>query len=462
MQLPLPNSWLRRHATTILAAALATVPLTSLRAADADEIKLLREQIRALEQKLNALEQKQERRDAEAAATAKTEPRVSVSDKGFSLASADGANAIRLRGLLWFDSRLFFHDGGLVNNSFVLRRARIISEGTLSKIFEFQVVPEFVNSSVGIVDANVNVALSKAVQIKFGRFKPPVGLEMLQSDTVSLFTDRAMATSLVPNRDLGVQVGGALVDGTVNYAIGVFNGVADGATTSNADYDNDKDVAARLFVQPFKNSADSPLQGLGFGVGGESGRQKTASALTAGYKTDGQQTFFRYRTTAVADGPIWRVSPQAYYYNGAFGALAEYNVSAVNVRSSAASPATELRNKAWQASASWVLTGEKASYLGVAPDHPLSLDNGTWGAWEVAVRYADLKIDSNAFPLFADPAVSASQAAAWGVGVNWYATRTFRATLDYFRTRFSTAQPPTATLLRQDEQALITRLQLSF
>src|SRR3569623_2125927 len=49
-----------------------------------------------------------------------------------------------------------------------------------------------------------------------------------------------------------VQGGGAVLDNTVLYAVGVFNGVADGAS-STTDANDRKDVAARLFFQPWYN-----------------------------------------------------------------------------------------------------------------------------------------------------------------------------------------------------------------
>jgi phosphate-selective porin OprO/OprP len=439
---------------------MASVPAAG--AANADEIKQLRDQIRALEQRLDELEKKQERSDAEAATAAQTTPKVSVSDQGFSLASADSANALRLRALVQVDSRLFFQDGGLANNSFVLRRARFIAEGTIDKIYNFQLVPEYAGSSVIVLDANLAMTLSPAAQLKFGRFKPPIGLELLQPDASTLFAERSLVTNFVPNRDLGAQLGGSFLDGAVTYTAGVFNGVADGAYTTNADFDNDKDVVGRVFAQPFKSDASSLLQGLGFGLAGSRGREKTSAALTSGYKTDGQQVFFRYRSTTFADGPSWRVSPQAYYYHGPFEMLGEYAVSAVDVRSATTSPKTELRHHAWQLATGYMLTGEKASYSGGVPAHPFRPGQAGWGAWEVAARYANLKIDDNAFPVFADPAASAAEATAWGIGVNWYLNKTVRATLDYSRTRFDTVLPSTSVLLRQDEQALITRLQLAF
>ena len=436
--------------------------VTAAYATDADEIKLLRAQIRLLEQRLDELEKKQELSAAEATAAAQTAPKVSVSEKGFSLASADNANLIRLRALVQADSRLFFQDGGLSNNSFVLRRARIIAEGTIGKIYDFQLVPEYAGSSVTVLDANLAMNLSPAAQLKFGRFKPPLGLELLQSDAGTFFAERSLVTNFLPNRDLGAQLGGNVLDGAVIYTLGVFNGVADGAYTTNADFDNDKDLLGRVFVQPFKSEASSPLQGLGFGIAGSRGRQKSAAALTSGYKTDGQQVFFRYNSTTIADGQTWRVSPQAYYYRGPLGVLAEYAVSAVDVRTTTSSAKTELRHRASQLVTGYMLTGEKSSYSGVMPAQSFRPGEAGWGAWEITARVANLKIDDKAFSGFADPAASAAEATAWGVGVNWYLNKTVRASFDYFRTRFDTVVPATSVLLRQDEQALITRLQLAF
>ncbi len=452
---------------TALALALLPVGLVALRAADDSdaEIKALREQIRLLDQRLHQLEQKQQLKEQEAAAAAKAAPKIAISDKGFTFASGDGANSVRIGGLVQLDSRLFFGDGGGVyNNSFVLRRARLISEGTIGRIYSFQLVSEFGGTNApSVLDANLGVAPSKAVQFKIGKFKAPVGLELIQSDSATFFAERSLVTNLVPNRDLGVQVGGSFADGAFTYAAGVFNGVADGASTTNIDFDNDKDVVARVFAQPFKNAKDSTWQGLSLGVAASLGREKGAAAVTAGYKTDGQQTFFKYNSTVVADGRVWRVSPQAYYYRGPFGALGEYVVSTVNARPVATGAKTTLQNRAWQLAAGFVLTGEDASFTSVTPRQPFSWDDGTWGAWQIVARYANLKLDDNIFPLFASPATNAGEATSAGIGLNWFLSKTVRTSLDYFHTRFSNPVPVSSTqILRQDEQALITRFQLSF
>ena len=450
-----------------LAALLALTP-----ALRADEISDLREQLHALEQKLLVLERKQEIKDEAAAAAAPSAPKITINDKGFTLASADGANWIKLRALAQLDNRLFYGDNGVTNNSFVLRRARLITEGAFAKNYSFQLVTEFGGGNAtgattpSVLDANLGVAVNPALQFKFGKFKSPVGLELLQSDSWTFFSERSLVTNLVPNRDLGVQAGGELFNGTVNYAVGVFGGLADGATSTNADFDNDKDVVGRVFVSPFKNDASSPVQGLSFGVSASQGHEKGALAHTSGYKTDGQQTFFSYAATTVGDGQNWRLSPQLDFRKGSFGLLGEYVLSTVNVRPSATGKKTELQNKAWQIAAGYVLTGEDSSYNGVTPKTNFDFAAGTWGAFEVVARYTNLKIDDAAFPLYASRSTNADEATALGLGLNWYLSKAVAFKIDYFQTKFGfvpgSPLVSSTPILQQDEKAFITRFQIAF
>src|ERR1019366_6460836 len=132
-------------------------------------------------------------------------------------------------------------------------------------------------------------------------------------------------------------------------------------------------------------------------------------------------------------GDVWRLSPQAYYYVGPFGALAEWVVSTINLRPSApttkVSPSkVQLENKAWAVTVGYVITGEDATYDGVTPAAPFSWADGTWGAWQVVARYENLAIDPQAFKgtaatQLASPATNAKGANAVGAGVNWYLTK---------------------------------------
>ncbi len=484
-----------KHAMLAL-LSLAIVFPVSARADESDDITQLRAEIKALEQKLDALEKKDEQRDRAAAATASqpaqaptaqsaplsgvppevlanaafNSTRISIDDTGFSFASADGANFIKLHGLVQADSRWFAQDDGIANNeTFVIRRARLIFEGGFDRIFSFLIVPEFGGGGTGtsnapvIYDANLGIAITPDVKVVAGKFKSPIGLELLQNDAVLLFNERSLATNLVPSRDVGIELTGSPLGGTVNYAAAVLNGSADAAYTNNTDVDNNKDFVARLFFTPFVGEAASPLQNLGFGIAGSDGLQNKTGALTSGYKTDGQQTFFTYRSTVVPEGADWRISPQANYYVGPFSAQAEYTVSAVTAL--AGTTKAELRNSAWQASVGYILTGEKASYNGFTPAHNFNWQGGTWGGFEIGARIAQLKIDDNAFPIFADPAASASEATSYGVSLNWFLSKAIRVSFDLVDTQFDRAAGFKSTsnlLIGQDERAFLTRFQVGF
>ena len=125
----------------------------------------------------------------------------------------------------------------------------------------------------------------------------------------------------------------------------------------------DSEYAGRLFFEPFKNDANA-LSGLGFGIGGSIGdKHGSGNNFLPRYRTPGQLQFFGYLSTVLADGQQTRFSPEGYYYRGGFGLLAEYIVSKQAVRVGAVRE--DISNKAWQTTASYVLTGEDTGYRGV-------------------------------------------------------------------------------------------------
>jgi phosphate-selective porin OprO/OprP len=307
-------------------------------------------------------------------------------------------------------------------------------------------------------------------------------LEQLQSDTDLLFVERGLPSDMVPQRDVGIQVAGDLLGGIVSYAGGVFDGIVDNGIT-DLDVNNSKDLAGRVFLQPFKTTDISPLEGLGFGAGGTIGDYKSNSTTTnlPTYKTTGQLTFFSYGKGVAPDGQQLRYTPQAYYHFGPLGVLAEYNVSEQVVRSGV--NAANIDNNAWQVAGGFFLTGEDQRYRGspyspsgaVTPLHPFKPWGGGWGALELVVRYGDLRIDPDAFnkdptatgARFASPITSAEEARDWGVGFNWYLNRNVKISLDYDYTTFEGgAGTATSTAYdiknREAEQDLFTQAQFLF
>ena len=122
-----------------------------------------------------------------------------------------------------------------------------------------------------------------------------------------------------------------------------------------------------------------------------------------------------------------------------------------------------LDNTAWQVQFAWFLTGEDEAFRGFTPATTFSLDNHTWGAFELVARYHELDIDDDAFTgganSFANPATAASKASAWGVGINWYLNQNYKWSINYDVTSFDGGA---ATGDRPDEEALFTRFALQF
>src|SRR5262249_44613569 len=145
----------------------------------------------------------------------KEAPKLSVGTDGFSLASADKSYNLQLKGVLQVDSRTFFADSGITgNDGLILRRARPVLQGTVARDFDFLFVPDFGGSSgPQIFDAYLNYRYNAALQFQAGKSKSPVGLEALVQDVDTLFNERALATALIPGRDLNFQLHGDLFDG---------------------------------------------------------------------------------------------------------------------------------------------------------------------------------------------------------------------------------------------------------
>src|ERR1035437_10267639 len=196
------------------------------------DIEVLKQQIRELDQKVRILERQRELDKDDATAVAKKQPLVKLDASGFTLASADTNFSISLHGLVQLDSRTFFQNAAQGVDGFILRRARPIISGTVFHDFDFLFVPDFGGSSTVIQDAYLNYRYRPGLQVQAGKFKSPVGLEYLQSDTYLPFNERSLVTDLVPGRDLGVELHGDLFGGVVRYAAGIFNGVADAANTA--------------------------------------------------------------------------------------------------------------------------------------------------------------------------------------------------------------------------------------
>lgn len=457
---------MKPFAIAIVALLCLSSAVPQSRAADERD-----ERIRALEKRVEQLDKLLQTQGAKAAPAVETEtaataakalPTLSIGASGFAMRSADSNFTLRIRGLLQVDSR--WSDDDTFGDSFLIRRARPIIEGTVFRDFDFRFTPEFAPSTPTIRDAWLNYHYSDALEFRFGKMKPPGSLERWQGVSNIPFIERSLVSLLWPVREVGVMLHGSLwpgaedttkslgADGLVSYELGVFNGTGDGRAANNTDFDNDKSAAGRVFFHPFLKSGSKPLEKLGLGIAGTYGEMEGNASLP---------DEFGYDSDTAADGLHWRVGPQAYWYWDRFGLQGEYSVSSQRLeRETAPLASTRAENHAWHVTASWLLTGEDATFRAVTPRKNFDPRNGGWGAWQVVARYSYLDIDDALFPTFADLAELPTRVSNWGLGLNWFLNRNIRAAFNYNHFDFKGGQ--SGAIEDLGENVFSTRVQLTF
>jgi phosphate-selective porin OprO and OprP len=375
---------------------------------------------------------------------------------GFYIQSEKGDFRLQVGVLAHLDGRFApGDDGGAVNDTFYLRRLRPYLRGRIAQRFEFFFNPDFGGGSLVVQDAYVDTIFAPAFRVRVGKGKSPFGFERLHTVSQLLFFERAMPTSVAPNRDLGVQILGNTFGGRLSYLGGILNGVPDG-TSGDIDNGDSKDLVGRIIVKPFATETASPLRELTIALSGSVGGQTGAAALPVFRTVSIRQLYFSYNG-ASADGVRTRYSPQFFYYFKSVGGWAEYVHSEVPIRKDAFFD--DIAHDAWQVAGWVVLTGEKLAdaTAAVRPKANFDFGRGHFGAVQLAARYHALSIDRRAVTEGLAAPGSSRKAEAWTAGVNWYLTPNFKYVFNFERTVFDDGDGP-----RGAENAFVFRTQVFF
>jgi phosphate-selective porin OprO/OprP len=118
----------------------------------------------------------------------------------------------------------------------------------------------------------------------------------------------------------------------------------------------------------------------------------------------------------------------------------------------------------WYLEGSWILTGETKTYSASAtnnevggfnapiPSRPFSLNGGSWGAWEIAVRYSDTDLNWNPTRVASTTTLAGltgGEERVLALGLNWYLNRTVRVMID---DNIVSVKKGTATIANRDGQ----------
>lgn len=375
------------------------------------------------------------------------------------------------------------------------RRARIGIDGKLFGDFEYNLLFEFAGSggedAAHIQELWLQYSGLKPFHLRVGAFRPQMGLEDQNLVNGYPFLERPdivdVATSLAGGdfRE-GAQLVASqkrwLVSGAVTTR--VVNVVAANATANPQSFDQSLNGVGRGAIIPFEGKDWLTHLGVhgsyAFQVA-DAGGPDTAAGTNRFPLEFRERPELRVDGTRLVDtGAIDAAHASTVggevagqYKN--FYAQAEYERIQIERRFSHDDPTFS----GYYVEGSWLLTGERRKYNrstfsfdGPPVTHPFNIKDGTWGAFEFALRYSDLDLNyhqgavGTAIP---SGGVRGGEQRIGTAGLNWYLNPVVRFMFDYQHISVRRLSPnpttfvtPVGARIGQTYDALAIRSQLAF
>ncbi len=343
-----------------------------------------------------------------AAATPKKDAPLAAGWNGehFFIRSADGQFSISPYGYVDDDYRAYKGDGAPAD-TFVLRRARFGFQGNYGSHFDFALLTDAASTTGSVVrDVYLNVRIRPEFQFQAGQFKVPFAQEAGMGATNLDFVERGFQSMLYPSaasafRSPGMAFHGDIDGGVVQYWLGAFNGKGYALVNTT----NQAEIIGRLRFYPWRKSKSDWFKQLAFGGSIDRARSRGLSGdqSFSGNLPDAAYNFF---PQFAINGPIQRYNGEFTYLKSKFALRGEFdqlNMSRDNVGSDQVGgigflSLPSIIAKAWDISATYMLTGEKQPENGTprvknplfGPDTPGGKGRG-WGAWGVGLRYMGIQ-----------------------------------------------------------------------
>jgi len=324
----------------------------------------------------------------------------------FFIRSADGQFSISPYGYVDTDYRAYKGDGA-PSDTFILRRARFGFQGNYGSHFDFALLTDAAATTGSVVrDVYLNVRIRPEFQFQAGQFKTPFAQESGTGATNLDFVERGFQSLLYPSaasayRSPGIALHGDIDGGVMQYWVGAFNGK--GYAIANTT--NQPEVIGRLRFYPFRKSNSRWFKEFAFGGAIDRARSRGLSGdqSFSGNLPDQAYNFF---PQFAINGPVQRYNGEFTYIKSGLAVRAEYdqlNMSRNNIGSEQEGglgfvSLPSIIAKAWDLSATYLLTGEKQPENGTprvkhplfGPDTPGGKGRGL-GAWGVGFRYMGIQ-----------------------------------------------------------------------
>lgn len=403
--------------------ALAYLSITTASAADRELLDILLSNGAINQEQYDTLlaKDKLEVEDAEQIVT-------TLDSGGFNVRSSDGDFAFKIGSRL--HAEVSAHRGDLppgnepVDGS-ELRRARIEAKGTFSDAWNWAAEIDFADNLTAVKDFFLGYTTAGGTQVSFGSQKQPYSLVVEMSSNDIPFIERSVDNFLLlpfADRAVGLRV---QKSGEHWFAAGGVFGEA--VNPNNVLSDEGWGLSGRYVFSPIIE--DDRVLHLGVRA-----MIRAPSLATKSFRIRDETTHMS-NLRIVDTGVITEVDRtdimgiEAAYAHGPFSVVGEYSALDAN-----RDPVEDLSFDSWSVYATWSITGESRAgiyrmsageFKRLKPATEFDPGNGSWGAWELALRYANIDLNDGAF--------IGGQEGVFTSGLNWYLNDNVRLMVEWSR-----------------------------
>jgi phosphate-selective porin OprO and OprP len=267
------------------------------------------------------------------------------------------------------------------------------------------------DSKIGFTDLEISTEAWKLGTLHYGKIKEPMVYEMV-GDAANLQQQERALSPFFVSRGIGLRLGRPFAHDAMTYTVGWFN---DWYVQGQRFGESGNDFVGRLTAVPYLRNDGSDY----FHVGGAV-RYIGADAGTLRFRgrPESNVTSYYVDSGSIAGRHANEANVESLWNRGPF--LMSVDVTRTWV------DAPDSGNPAFWGgylAASYVLTGEHRPYDKTVGYARRIMPRRKWGAWEVVGRYSHVdvaarKIDGGVFDRET-------------IGLNWWATRRWRLSIDY-------------------------------
>lgn len=356
-------------------------------------------------------------------------------DKGLCFDSTDGRFKIQVGGRIMIDAAHVNADGAMASaadaagNDFEgtgveFRQTRLHIKGLLCDRFAFSNEFDFSGGDVAFGENWIEYQeLPYFGKMRIGHTKEPFSLELLNSRLYMMTMERALPDGIVPGRNVGIRFLNFIDQPNISWSLGVFKETDAGAEgySENGDYN----FTGRVTITPWYVDSGKKLLHLGLGYS----HKVADDDLRFRKRPEFHVSDFRPIDTGnIPADSADMLGPEAALVLGPLCLQGEYWYTRID-----SDDFDDPRLKGYYLTAGYFLTGEHRKYKLKGNDgaefslvdvkSPFDPEKDGWGAWEAAVRYAEVDLNDNG--------LYGGEMEDITLALNWYINQNLRWSFNY-------------------------------